>query len=364
MNDASGTADIPPPPTDTLGSTLRAAREEQGLELSDVAEITHVRKEYLRALDEGRYGALPEPVYTRNFVRLYAQAVGLNEGRALALYARARHTRLEVPEVPEPSSIGTADTTDEPRRARRFGFNLRAFVPTLLTLLLVGVLVGVAVWAFRTFLFPPRESVLTPPAEETVVGEGEGLEEPVDATPTGTVLLSLETVPPGAEVSIDNYMFPGTTPIEGQPVTPGEERVLRVTMDGYETFERAFDFTFDRNLSVNLLPAGTDSEVDAAVRTNAEDGAADTEAPTTTAGADSIVVTVTAPAWLEVYAGNARSQGEILAFRTAQVGETLTLTPPVYIHTGNAGGVQVAVDGADPQPLGADGEVLGRAFSE
>ena len=38
----------------SVASTLKEARDAKGLELSDIAEITNVRKEYLKALEEGR----------------------------------------------------------------------------------------------------------------------------------------------------------------------------------------------------------------------------------------------------------------------------------------------------------------------
>src|SRR5690606_26417757 len=73
-----------------LGEMFRSARESRGLSLADVAELTHVRQEYLRALEEGRYDDLPEDVYVRNFVRLFAQAVGLDSERALSAYQSER----------------------------------------------------------------------------------------------------------------------------------------------------------------------------------------------------------------------------------------------------------------------------------
>ena len=73
-----------------LGAGLKNARVARGMELADIAELTHVRKEYLRALEEGRYGDLPEDVYTRNFVKLFAQAVGLDPENAMAAYQSER----------------------------------------------------------------------------------------------------------------------------------------------------------------------------------------------------------------------------------------------------------------------------------
>jgi cytoskeletal protein RodZ len=78
-----------------LGDILRETRIAKGLELSDVAEVTHVRKEYLKALDEGRYQDLPEDVYARNFVRLYAQTLGISDTQLLEKFKRERHSAAQ-----------------------------------------------------------------------------------------------------------------------------------------------------------------------------------------------------------------------------------------------------------------------------
>src|SRR5690606_8530247 len=67
-----------------LGEMLRSARESRGLSLADVAELTHVRQEYLRALEDGRYADLPEDVYARSFVSRVTQAAGRAAERALS----------------------------------------------------------------------------------------------------------------------------------------------------------------------------------------------------------------------------------------------------------------------------------------
>ncbi len=85
----------------SLGELLRQARDERGLELSDIAELTHVRREYLRALEEGRFEDLPEDVYTKNFVRLYAQAAGLDVDTTLETYTRERRSAVGMTTLEE-----------------------------------------------------------------------------------------------------------------------------------------------------------------------------------------------------------------------------------------------------------------------
>ena len=72
-------------PASRLGTALREARQHARLELDDVAEIINVRFAHLEALEAGRLNELPADPYGKNFVRLYAQAVGLEPSRALLL---------------------------------------------------------------------------------------------------------------------------------------------------------------------------------------------------------------------------------------------------------------------------------------
>jgi len=75
-------------PGRSLGLTLRAARETKGWDLARAERETRIRARYLAALEQGDYRDLPSPVYTRGFVRNYAQYLGLDPERALDAYRR------------------------------------------------------------------------------------------------------------------------------------------------------------------------------------------------------------------------------------------------------------------------------------
>lgn len=70
----------------TLGEKLRALRKGQAVTLDLIAKKTHIQKSFLEALERGRYADLPEPVYTRNYIRMYARALGADEKYFLELY--------------------------------------------------------------------------------------------------------------------------------------------------------------------------------------------------------------------------------------------------------------------------------------
>jgi cytoskeletal protein RodZ len=68
----------------TVAEQLRSAREEQKLNIYQVAEITKIKTDHIRALEAGQYDAFSAPVYIRGFVRTYAKALKLDVGQVTA----------------------------------------------------------------------------------------------------------------------------------------------------------------------------------------------------------------------------------------------------------------------------------------
>lgn len=66
----------------TLGEGLRAARNASMRPLEQLADITRVRAEYLKALEENAWSLLPSRPFTLGYVRAYARALGLDEEAA------------------------------------------------------------------------------------------------------------------------------------------------------------------------------------------------------------------------------------------------------------------------------------------
>ena len=62
----------------TVGERLRAAREEKGLSLEDVAAQTRIPQRHLESIENADWEALPAPTYTTGFAKSYATVVGLD----------------------------------------------------------------------------------------------------------------------------------------------------------------------------------------------------------------------------------------------------------------------------------------------
>jgi cytoskeletal protein RodZ len=68
----------------TVAEQLRSAREAKKLTVHQVAEVTKIRTDHIRALEEGNYNAFSAPVYIKGFVRTYAVLLKLDATQLLA----------------------------------------------------------------------------------------------------------------------------------------------------------------------------------------------------------------------------------------------------------------------------------------
>jgi len=63
---------------ETIGQRLKKAREYRNLTLEKVEEATHIRVQFLQALEADDFSAMPSPVQARGFLRNYAQYLELD----------------------------------------------------------------------------------------------------------------------------------------------------------------------------------------------------------------------------------------------------------------------------------------------
>ncbi|MEQ1764122.1 MAG: helix-turn-helix domain-containing protein [Pyrinomonadaceae bacterium] len=106
---------------ETLGENLRAAREERGVSISEVAEQTRIAPMYIECIENDNYKPLPGGIFNKGFVKSYARFIGYDEQQALQEYSRLvsqaegaqdEHLRAYRPEVltddrASPSTIPT-----------------------------------------------------------------------------------------------------------------------------------------------------------------------------------------------------------------------------------------------------------------
>ena len=61
-----------------MSTYLKQARIESGKTLEEISHSLKIRKQYLIALEEGDYDAIPGRVYTQGYLKLYANYLGIS----------------------------------------------------------------------------------------------------------------------------------------------------------------------------------------------------------------------------------------------------------------------------------------------
>jgi len=69
----------------TVAEQLRKAREAQNLTVQQLAEITKIRSDHIRALEEGNFDVFSAPVYIRGFVRTCSTLLKLDVPQVMAV---------------------------------------------------------------------------------------------------------------------------------------------------------------------------------------------------------------------------------------------------------------------------------------
>ncbi len=94
----------------SIGAELRDARLKLGQELADVASVLRIRRVFLEAIEEDHFDQLPGAPYATGFVRAYAGHLGLDADEVVRCFKEQasgleRQTDLAFPEVITESRI-------------------------------------------------------------------------------------------------------------------------------------------------------------------------------------------------------------------------------------------------------------------
>ena len=135
-----------------IGSSLREARMRQSLDFEEMEARTKVRAKYLRHLEDERFDQLPGHTYTKGFLHVYADALGL-DGRLYVEEYNSRYVAGEDEAAPRLPRSPRASRRRERRESGPFGIALAA-------ILLVTALV-IAAWRFGGPDTPQVEGVNT-----------------------------------------------------------------------------------------------------------------------------------------------------------------------------------------------------------
>jgi len=330
-----------------LGDLLRIEREKQGLSLDEVHDSTKISKSALRSLEAGTAEDLPHPVYTKGFIKNYAELLGLDGDELAGEFSRYLSHEGRSEEMEEAHEAVMAAETGEPGSGRG----------KLLSLLATVILLGVLGWLSYDYFIKPSAEVERPKQKrsEAVVNNtepetnGSAAQESSKPEAAGS-----EAEKPAAEPQpARKAQSPEATqpkpakraqgPVSDQPPTEPEAAENRATAQVNASV----------NQTAELKPETITYDPDSGTEQEEQ-----TERPDQTAGTHTLRIEATEDCWFEAQVDGASKDVYL------RPGESVSLTfeNDLLVKLGNAGGVSLSYDG-EPYPLEASsGEVKTLTF--
>jgi cytoskeleton protein RodZ len=200
---------------------LREAREKRGVSLRQIANSTRISVMSLEALERSDLSRLPGGIFTRAFIRAYAQEVGLDPERMIQDFI-AELPAESVAATARSSSMEDGEQLESDRKA----------VATAMKLILVSL--PIAGFVIYYGMQGSRTAPATPPAGSTGTGATAGGDSAVTETPSSPV-------PPAAtpDASVMQAVASGS---QTQPtgltmeIAPKADCWVSVTVDGDPAF--------------------------------------------------------------------------------------------------------------------------------
>lgn len=131
-----------------IGNSLREARERQGRTFPDLERTTQIRSRYLKAIEDEDFSAIPALAYTRGFLRVYAEELGL-DGQ---LYIDEFNSRFAVSEEGG-APFRRHESRPSARRSRRI-----ASLAVVITIATIAVLALALIFAFTSTKKPNQQT--------------------------------------------------------------------------------------------------------------------------------------------------------------------------------------------------------------
>jgi cytoskeleton protein RodZ len=309
----------------SVGAYLRELRQQRGLSLEEIARTTRVASRYLESLEADAFSDLPEPVFTRGFVRAYCQALGESPESALALYEQRDGRVPPAPTAAGAPRTAASRTSDGEPRTR--GAVLVSFV--------LLVVLGLALFAVTLMIQPQRDERVERRSPMVVAPSIENTSPPVPATPPPAT----PSVPLGPP-------RPAGLPAPAAPAPAGAARPMPPTGASSATAPASGGSPAAPAAPASVVttaPPGTSGDLQAAL--------ASVSSPY------HLVARTSEPTWIRVRTDDGRMTEETVP--AGQVREWVS-NRPLVVTVGNAGGVSFELNGRKLPALGGSGAVIHR----
>jgi len=291
----------------SVGATLRAARIARGEAADAVANALKMKREQLDAIESDDFAKLPGRTYAVGFVRAYARHVGLDAERILQRFKDER-----AGELAKPVDLVFPDAVEERQLPNG-------------SILVLALLIAMVIYGL-TYLTMPSRKAATAKAQEPVVVVEQAQAQAEAAAVDSDEALTAAFVAGGA--SLPETKVPEPTTLAVDSPHDALEAPRHPQMEAFAIAEGPL-----------LGSGGADAS-----------------------SSSRITLRALQQTYLQVRDTQLRGPKSVLFSRVLEPGETYAAPnrPGLVMQTGNAGGLQVEVEGKVVGVLGRSGQVITR----
>lgn len=310
----------------SVGEALRERRRELGLDLESVGEALRIKAIYLAAIEQGRSDDLPGPAYAFGFIRAYANYLGLDGEYVLESYKAQSSGTHAPPDLTLPMPLGERSLPGTP----------------ILLVAAILVLCGYGTWYYLSTGERNRpERVTAVPAEL----QRDAAAPLRPGAPAPAAVPAPATSPTAANPAAAAGPAPSRNPQLASGVGAANEGGGGTASPGPAAApatppEPPVQSVASAPSAESPMPAGS-----GATTPNAASGAA-------ASPATAIDIRALSDCWIQV-----RAPDQSIVFsRVLKAGETYRVPRTgLFLRTGNAGALAIAVDGKSAPPIGGVG---------
>ncbi len=154
-----------------LATILKHRRESLELSLSEAEQATRIRLSYLEAIESGDYDELKDDVYSRGYVRNYADYLGLDPKPIMKIYERERASEREMRRQSRRKQGGAVKFGLKPIRSKQMIITPRTFFLISIVAMFAVVVLYIG-WQVAVLSAPPRLSLNTNEATSVTTNYG------------------------------------------------------------------------------------------------------------------------------------------------------------------------------------------------
>jgi cytoskeleton protein RodZ len=322
--------------TKSTGEILRSARLKQGLSIEQLSAAINIRPSMLKAIEEGRFFGLTDPLYLKGFIRSYAHHVGLTDEEVLPFFRRDYDEQAHQQQFTQPLA---------PIQSKKSKLTPGWVIVGFLAVVVIAV-IGYAYQQYVSVALTPQLQINTPGDEVK--------------TNSSQITASGRTDPDAA------------LSLNGQAIQLDPQGNFS-TIVGLASGSNQLTFTATNKLgksaSVKRTIISTQPLAQATIMPTVL--AATSSATTNSANPKDLTATPIplslnlvigpSPAWVEIATDGQTAFTGVLLPGASQ---TYTASSRIHIKTGNAGSTRVILKGHDQGTLGPDNQPAERDYTQ